>query len=53
MSSNDRSEENHGYETPTIVEIGTLTAMTLGNKTGSALDATFPSGTSSNKLTFS
>jgi hypothetical protein len=53
MSSNGRTDENCGYKAPTIVEIGTLTAMTLGNKTGNALDATFPSGTSSDKLTFS
>ena len=53
MSSNDMTDNDRRYEAPTVIEIGTLAAMTLGNKTGNALDATFPTGTPSNKLTFS
>jgi hypothetical protein len=41
------------YVAPEIIEVGTVRELTLGNKTGAALDATFRRGTPANQLTFS
>ena len=40
------------YETPQIVELGTLAEITQANVTGDFLDDTFPVGTPQSELTF-
>ena len=40
------------YETPQIVELGTLAQITRANVTGDFLDDTFPVGTPQSELTF-
>ena len=40
------------YESPRIVELGTLAGVTGANVTGDFLDATFPDGTPASELTF-
>lgn len=41
------------YTPPKITELGTVRELTLGNKTGAQLDATFPAGTPGADLRFS
>jgi hypothetical protein len=41
------------YETPKVVDYGSLRELTAGQATGAHLDATFATGTDSSLLTFS
>jgi hypothetical protein len=41
------------YLAPKVTEVGSVVEKTLGESTGSTLDATFPTGTPSGDLTFS
>ena len=41
------------YETPKLQLVGRVETLTEGNKSGTNLDATFPTHTPSNQLTFS
>ncbi|HET9186995.1 MAG TPA: lasso RiPP family leader peptide-containing protein [Acidothermaceae bacterium] len=41
------------YVAPEIIEVGTVRDLTLGQKDGQSLDASFPAGTPRGKLTFS
>jgi hypothetical protein len=46
-------EESPKYAAPTISDYGDLVELTAGAASGSALDATFPTGTPAGSLTFS
>ena len=46
-------EQRKTYETPNLVELGSVEELTLGQSRGNQLDATFPSGTPFGQLTFS
>lgn len=48
MTSNKRT-----YETPELSVEGKVKDLTLGDKSGAKLDATFPAGTPAGQLTFS
>lgn len=41
------------YVSPEITEVGSVRELTLGQKEGAALDASFPAHTPRGKLTFS
>jgi hypothetical protein len=41
------------YTAPKVVEVGTVVEKTLGQSSGAQLDASFPTGTPGNQLTFS
>lgn len=40
------------YETPRIIQLGSLAELTQGQTSGDFLDATFPVGTPNSELTF-
>lgn len=40
------------YETPSIIQLGSLAELTQGQTVGDFLDATFPIGTPNSELTF-
>ena len=41
------------YATPTLTNIGSVRELTMGNKVGDGLDATFPAHTPKSSLRFS
>ena len=41
------------YETPALVQHGSIETLTQGGSVGTALDASFPTGTPFSSLTFS
>jgi hypothetical protein len=47
------TSEKLAYARPSLNQIGSFEEITLGNSTGSALDASFPVGTLFSDLTFS
>ena len=46
-------KQKHPYQAPKVSDVGTVVDRTLGQHTGSALDAAFPNNTPANHLTFS
>lgn len=47
------TSEKQAYVKPAVSQIGSFEEVTLGGKTGSKLDAAFPSGAPFSSLTFS
>ena len=46
-------EKKAAYEAPKITVVGTIEELTQGNKAGGRLDATYPTDTPTENLTFS
>jgi len=46
-------DNKRAYDAPSVVEYGTLQAITAGSATGNHLDQDFPDGTPVGDLTFS
>jgi hypothetical protein len=46
-------EQRKTYETPTLVELGTVEELTLGQSHGHRIDRDFPANTDFDDLTFS
>lgn len=44
---------NRTYQTPRLVELGSVAELTQGERRGDVLDADFPAGTPVGDLTFS
>lgn len=43
----------HAYEAPKLVVVGSFEELTQGGQSGNKLDASFPTNTPANQLTFS
>ena len=46
-------KQKHPYQAPKVSDVGTVVDRTLGESTGTKLDADFPTNTPVNQLTFS
>ena len=53
MKNTTQNTPKQPYKAPVVTDVGTVVERTLGESTGSQLDATFPSGTPFGDLTFS